>query len=233
MLRAEFGITHALGVFLEVFSLDSDLFRQLRIGRNDGTKRGHQIFNLPLIQQHVLMDNHPACLLSLLVGKQFAGQFPEVLTGVPSSRTSEKPLRGLHTDRHGLNHQCSFEPVSLRADPWSLFHFAWGGTHSASAVRSAQVCGANPVGRSTMVMHPSTGQTSEHKLHPTHSVSSTRGIRSSDVANGPTRTLGGSSFGIGVTAILFRPGSWGFAWASTCPSTGPTTRSRAMHWCAP
>src|ERR1035441_5587731 len=73
---------------------------------------------------------------------------------------------------HGLNHRCSFEPVLLRADRWSLLHFAWGGTHSASAVRSAQVCGANPVGRSTMVMHPSTGQTSEHKLHPTHSVSS-------------------------------------------------------------
>ena len=28
------------------------------------------------------MDNHPACLLSLLVGKQFAGQFPEVLSSV-------------------------------------------------------------------------------------------------------------------------------------------------------
>jgi hypothetical protein len=28
------------------------------------------------------MDNHPAFLLSLLVGKQFAGQFPEVLSGV-------------------------------------------------------------------------------------------------------------------------------------------------------
>jgi hypothetical protein len=28
------------------------------------------------------MDNHPAFLLSLLIGKQFAGQFPEVLAGV-------------------------------------------------------------------------------------------------------------------------------------------------------
>ena len=82
MLRAEFGVAHALGVFLKVVSLHADLFRQLRIGRNDGTKRGHQIFNLPLIQQRVLMDNHPAFLLSLLVGKQFAGQFPEVLSGV-------------------------------------------------------------------------------------------------------------------------------------------------------
>src|SRR5664280_2688240 len=82
MLRAEFGITHALGIFLKVVGLNADLFSQLRIGRNDGAKRGHQIFNLPLIQQRVLMDNHPALLLSLLVGKQFAGQFPEVLSGV-------------------------------------------------------------------------------------------------------------------------------------------------------
>src|ERR1017187_3997212 len=82
MLRAEFGVAPALGVFLKVVSLNADLFRQLRIGRYDGTKRGHQIFNLPLIQQRVLMDNHPAFLLSLLVGEQFAGQVPEVLTGV-------------------------------------------------------------------------------------------------------------------------------------------------------
>jgi len=52
---------------------------------------------------------------------------------------------------------------------------------TTALVRSAQVSGANPVSRSTMVIHPSTGQTSEHKLHPTHSVSSTRGIRSSEV----------------------------------------------------
>src|ERR1019366_4236225 len=82
LLRAELGLAHALGVFLKVVSLDTDLFRQLRIGRNDGTKRGYQIFNLPLIQERVLRDNHPAFLLSLLVGKQFAGQFPEVLSGV-------------------------------------------------------------------------------------------------------------------------------------------------------
>src|ERR1035437_2433436 len=30
----------------------------------------------------IQMDNHPAFFLSLLVGKQFAGQFPEVLSGV-------------------------------------------------------------------------------------------------------------------------------------------------------
>src|ERR1035438_10315893 len=82
MLRSECGVAHAFGVFLKVVSLDADLFGQLRIGRLDGTKRGYQIFNLPLIQQRVLMDNHPALLLSLLVGKQFAGQFPEVLSGV-------------------------------------------------------------------------------------------------------------------------------------------------------
>src|ERR1039457_1175972 len=76
MLCAEFGIAHALGIFLKVVGLNADLFRQLRIGRNDGTKRGHQIFNLPLIQQRVLMDNHPAFLLSLLVGKQFLEGYP-------------------------------------------------------------------------------------------------------------------------------------------------------------
>src|ERR1039457_411156 len=82
MLRAEFGIAHALGIFLKGVGLNADLLSQLRIGRNDGTKRGHQVFNLPLIQQIVLMGSHPAFLLSLLVGEQLAGQFPEVLAGV-------------------------------------------------------------------------------------------------------------------------------------------------------
>src|ERR1039458_913034 len=82
MLRAEFGVAHARGVFLKVVSLNADLLGPLWIGRLDGTKRGQQVFNLPLIQQRVLMDDHPAFLLSLLVGIQFAGQFPEVLSGV-------------------------------------------------------------------------------------------------------------------------------------------------------
>ena len=74
MLRAEFRVAHALGVFLKVVGLDADLFGQLGIGRIDGTERGHQTFNLPLIQQRVLMDEYPAFLLGLLVGIQLAGQ---------------------------------------------------------------------------------------------------------------------------------------------------------------
>ena len=54
-------------------------------------------------------------------------------------------------------------------------------THAAPFVRSSHVSGFSPVSTSTIVMHSSTGQTSEHKLQPTHSVSSTRGILSSGV----------------------------------------------------
>src|ERR1039458_6860020 len=66
---------------------------------------------------------------------------------------------------------------------------------TTALVRSAQVSAANPVGRSTIVIQRSTGHTSEHRLQPTHSVSSTRGIRSRVVGYGPTCPLGGSSFG--------------------------------------
>jgi hypothetical protein len=56
-----------------------------------------------------------------------------------------------------------------------------------------------------MVMQPSTGQTSEHKLQPTHSVSSTRGIRSSGVGYGPCAKAVARSFRVtGVSAIEAR-----------------------------
>ena len=103
-------------------------------------------------------------------------------------------------------------------------------THSAPFVRSSHVSGLRPVSTSTIVMHPSTGQTSEHKLHPTHSVSSTRGIRSSGVGYGPCAKAAARSLRVtGVSAIDARPSassSAGVRCRSTCPSTGPLTRSR-------
>ena len=82
MLRAEFRVAHALGILLKIISLNADLFEQLRIRGNDGTKRGHKIFNLTLIEQLVFMNRQPALLFNLLVGKQFASQIPKVLSSV-------------------------------------------------------------------------------------------------------------------------------------------------------
>ena len=53
-----------------------------------------------------------------------------------------------------------------------------------------------------MLMHASTGQTSEHKLHPTHSSSSTRGMRTAGVP--PFIAAAESNFAIGVTATFAR-----------------------------
>jgi len=55
------------------------------------------------------------------------------------------------------------------------------GAQSIPRVRSSHVSGARPASTRTMVMHSSTGQTREHRLQPTHSVSSTRGMRASGV----------------------------------------------------
>jgi hypothetical protein len=54
-----------------------------------------------------------------------------------------------------------------------------------------------------MVMQSSTGHTSQHRLQPTHSCSSTRGIRAGGVLSGAA-PFAPSSFGIGVTAIRAR-----------------------------
>ena len=53
-----------------------------------------------------------------------------------------------------------------------------GFAYTRPASRWAWLSFGLPVGTSTIVMHCSTGQTSEHKLHPTHSSSSTWGTRS-------------------------------------------------------
>ena len=55
----------------------------------------------------------------------------------------------------------------------------------------------------TMVMHWSTGQTSEQRLQPTHSVSSTRGMRAKGVGYGPcgANAAARSLRVTGVTAI--------------------------------
>ena len=62
--------------------------------------------------------------------------------------------------------------------------------------------GGRPVSTRTMVMHWSTGQTSEHRLQPTHSVSSTRGMRASGVGYGPCAVTASRSLRVtGVSAM--------------------------------
>jgi hypothetical protein len=68
-------------------------------------------------------------------------------------------------------------------------------------VRSSHVSGQPKSTSCTIVMQSSTGHTSEHRLQPTHSVSSTRGIRASGVGYHPELHRRASSLGIGVTAI--------------------------------
>ena len=79
-------------------------------------------------------------------------------------------------------------------------------THAAPRVRSSHVSGASPLSTRTMVMHSSTGQTSEQRLQPTHSVSSTRGMRASGVGYGPCGDAAAArSLRVtGVTAIAAR-----------------------------
>ena len=52
-------------------------------------------------------------------------------------------------------------------------------------MRCSHDWGARPVSTCSIVMQPSTGQTSAQRLQPTHSSSSTRGMRASGVAQGP------------------------------------------------
>ena len=49
--------------------------------------------------------------------------------------------------------------------------------YSAAFTRSFHVCAGAPAEISSIVMHPSTGQTSAQRLHPMHSASSTTGTR--------------------------------------------------------
>ncbi len=72
MLRTQFGLAHALGVLVKVSAsmrTSSDNSTSDRLM----TERGHQFFNFALIQECVLMDDHPAFLLGLVAGKQLAG----------------------------------------------------------------------------------------------------------------------------------------------------------------
>ncbi len=77
-------------------------------------------------------------------------------------------------------------PFPVQVPSKNRLQEAWGSVaHTAPLVRSSQLSAANPFSTRTMVMHSSTGHTSEHRLQPTHSVSSTRGIRARGVGYGP------------------------------------------------
>ena len=84
-------------------------------------------------------------------------------------------------------------------------------------------CSGRPVSTRSMVMQSSTGQTSQHRLQPTHSCSSTRGMRASGVVARRVplaRRPASESACIAIRA----------AGARCRPAR---CRSRWMHWCAP
>ncbi|SPE19016.1 hypothetical protein SBA5_180049 [Candidatus Sulfotelmatomonas gaucii] len=151
---------------------------------------------------------------------------PETKRGFsPCAKNTKLKLRSGPCSQH----PCLLVPLFPRSPgpslPCSLPY-----PHAAPRVRSSHVSAFNPVSTSTIVMHPSTGHTHQHKLHPTHSVSSTRGIRSSGVGYGPGANASARSLRVtGVSAICaLRSASScaGVRCNSTCPSTGPVTRSK-------
>ena len=85
-----------------------------------------------------------------------------------------------------------------------------------AATRSFQVS-AVPSRDSSIVMHPGTGQTSWHRLQPTHSGSSIHGTRS------PARSAEDRA----ASARAAVPCVW--ACGGRALSSGPVK----MHWCAP
>src|ERR1035441_7600389 len=92
-----------------------------------------------------------------------------------------------------------------KAEPYS--------THAP--VLWAQDSAGRPVSIFAMVMQLSTGQTSQQRLQPTHSASSTRGMRAGGV--GPPMARRASALATGVTVM----------------EGGAAGLSRWMHWCAP
>src|SRR5690606_27395045 len=69
---------------------------------------------------------------------------------------------------HGEDHPCPPGPQ------WTPF---FGRSLAPPPTCSFQVPGAKPLSTSAMLMQPGTGHTIWHRLHPTHSLSSTMGTR--------------------------------------------------------
>jgi len=82
VLTAEFWIAHAFRVSLKVIRLDANLLDHFRIGGNDGTKCGYQLFDFALVEQTFLVDLHPRFLIQFVIGMQPARQLPQVLARV-------------------------------------------------------------------------------------------------------------------------------------------------------
>jgi len=68
VLTAELGIAHARRVSLKVVGLGANLFGHFGIGGNDGTKREHEFFDFPLVEQATLMDLYPSSLVHFVIG---------------------------------------------------------------------------------------------------------------------------------------------------------------------
>src|SRR5207302_314146 len=82
VLAAKLGITHPLGISLEVISLGANLLGQWGITGGDGPQRTHQFFDFPLIQQALLVDLHPSFLLDFLLGIELARHRPQMLASM-------------------------------------------------------------------------------------------------------------------------------------------------------
>jgi tetratricopeptide (TPR) repeat protein len=81
-LTAAGSYPEALVEFAKAGSFDAKLLSHFGIGRVDGAKRAHQLFDFPLVQQALLVNLHPGFLAALVTGVQFAGDLPEVLARV-------------------------------------------------------------------------------------------------------------------------------------------------------
>lgn len=57
MLAAKLWVTHSLGVGFKVVGLGANLFGQCGMSGIQATKRGHELFNFPLVEQPLLVES--------------------------------------------------------------------------------------------------------------------------------------------------------------------------------
>ena len=82
VLAAKLGIAHALCVLLKVVRFAADLLGDFgRVGL-DQAQGAHQLFDLALIQQALLVNVHPSFLLRRIQWEEPAGHFPKMLASV-------------------------------------------------------------------------------------------------------------------------------------------------------
>ena len=82
MLFAELRVTHSLGVVGEVFGLGADLVGHFLVGCFNRPQCGHQLFDLSLVEQALLVVADPGFLTGFIVRMELARQIPKMLAGV-------------------------------------------------------------------------------------------------------------------------------------------------------